>query len=195
MKIGYQPIKKGFQRGRIRVYDNFSRDDGPLNKTETSQAWIITAGTFGVMLNTAGPQTLNASSMAEVVIESGLSDCIITVTFVVVDKIASGATRFSFRHVDNTNEFTFNANDGNYTLAKRVSDVVTVLGSYTYTPTNGDIINIVLRGSLIQIYLNGNSSPIISVTETFNQTATRHGLRVFTGVSTRWDNFKVEALI
>jgi hypothetical protein len=164
------------------VSDSFNRaNSGSLGSADTGQAWSLLAGTFGITSNQASG-TNGVQSHAT--IDAGISDCTVAVDAVVfVPSI--GETGMCFRATDTNNLWITNTTG----LFKRVAGSFTSMGSFAYVA--GDRISAVLSGSSIVMKKNGVT--ILSVTDSFNSTATKHGLRVNsdgTSVS-RWDNFLV----
>ena len=106
----------------------------------------------------------------------------------------------AFRVQDATHFFFLRNNGTNYNL--RLINGVTFtgvgsgssLGTGSVTPANGDTIKITLSGSSINVYVNGSSTPDISVTNANFSGATAHGLACENqggATAYRWDTFRV----
>jgi hypothetical protein len=79
-------------------------------------------------------------------------------------------------------------------LFKFVAGSGTQIGSATVTEVNNDVLKVVLAGDQIEVYQNGVLK-IGPITETHNQTATKHGLfREISGSAItvcRWEDFSI----
>lgn len=175
------------------VYDSFNRPDSPTNMgaADTGQVWNPMNGTWGVVSGLAARSTTSATSTKQMltVVESGLADCEVTV----VNKTVSTENRLAFRCVDPDNHYHVKVQPGKYELRKVVGGTMTSLGNYTYTAVDGDIINVVLNGQSITVFINDVQA--MTVNDSSFLTATKHGLGTYGNVTLeRYDNFKVEAL-
>lgn len=165
--------------GFSTITDSFNRADSTstLGSTDTGQAWTAQAGTWGISSNTA--YTTTASGQVTVVVDAGVSDC--TVQATLTD--ATGSCGLCWRSTD----------DNNYWLVagvlcyKRVAGGFTSMGS-TGGFSNGDVITVVVSGNNHTIKRNGTT--VLSFTDSFNATATKHGLRAQTNTS-RFDSFSI----
>jgi hypothetical protein len=175
---------------KVIVFDSFNRANNAnsLGNADTGQAWQPLQGTWGIDNNAA--YTTNTSGFARAVIDSGLSNCIVSCTLSTLS--ADGTTRFIFRQLGINNELYIGVVATGYEIDKRVTGSPTLLGSYSITPKSGDRLQVTLNGSNIKVYLN--DILIFNVTETFNQNQTKHGLCVYNSSAARYDNFKVEAI-
>lgn len=164
----------------VTITDSFNRADSAttLGNTDTGQPWSILtpATTFGISSNKAYIITGNAQRHA--VVDAAVSDCTVTVT-------VSGDTDtgMCFRATDTDNLWITNGAN----LFKRVATNFTSMGTFAYT--TGDTISAVLSGT--SIILKKNGSTLLSLTDSFNQTATKHGLRNFNSLASRWDDFSI----
>jgi chitodextrinase len=172
----------------LTVSDSFNRVDSStsLGVSDTGQTWTALTGTWGISSNQA---YLAAGTGGIAVIDSGKSDATIQVKNAV---ITATNMRFVFRLTDSNNYYIVQTDTGNvYKLYKNVAGTFTSLGTSTgITPANGDVLKVVTNGSSITVYVNG--SQIITATDTFNQTATKHGIahNALNPIS-RWDDFSV----
>jgi hypothetical protein len=176
------------------ISDTFTRDDSTttLDKADTGQIWVQPQGVWGVFGNQAYLSTSSEPSVA--VIESEIANCKVSC---ILPAIPLGeAPGLVARYVDTSNylRISITVGTGMLYLSKRVAGTLTTLGTYTHDWITGDTIGFVLNGASVQATLNGNV--VITVMETACQTATKHGLAKGGGIlaTTRWDNFKVEAL-
>jgi hypothetical protein len=173
--------------------DSFNRVDSGVSlgtPDDAGSAWVALSGTWGISTN-RGAALGTADGLHHVAyLESNLSDAVVSVTFPVITSTAG----FAFRISDNNNYLFFQVDSASRNLVKRAAGAFTQIGGpVAGTTANGDVFMARLQGSLITIYQNG--LPILSVTETFNQTATKHGLKTFTGDSSLYDDFTVASTL
>lgn len=176
------------------VYDSFNRADNALTlgNADTGQAWTAVKGTWGISGNLAAVIVSNTEGTRAnlALIESGICDGIIEVT------VPGNQTvpKLIFRHLDESNEWMlYNTSASNtYQLSKRVAGTLTQQADTGVLPVNGDIIKIMYKGSTIMVYINGVLRASVIDTDLMNDT--KCGLGNTSGISTRWDNFKLEAI-
>jgi hypothetical protein len=127
------------------------------------------------------------------VVSSGIADCDIHVTFYNPDATwSAGSAGLTFRDSDNNNLYLLTLSPTGLTLTKKATGTSTTIGSYSFTPTTRTEykIAVVLRGNTIKCYIDGIER--ISVNDSFNATATLHGLRS-SSATVVLDDFTVEA--
>jgi hypothetical protein len=170
---------------KVIALDSFNRANAPtLGNAETGQTWQSLSGTLKIVSN----QVVATSVSKDIsVIDTGLSDCIVS------DTMVSRCGGVVFRAVDVNNCLYVLSNEVNYNLYKVKNGAITSLGIYkqgveTY---NNDKILVKLNGTAIQVYMNGTI--IFDVTESDFVTATKHGVCVYYQVGAV-DDFKVEAI-
>jgi hypothetical protein len=153
-------------------YDSFTGRLGDLNGRTVdvgSGSWASTAGAWNVTNQFGGvvlPKQVGIANAARV---SSVSDIQIGVTF--FNPTSAGNQAILFRYSDTSN----------YWYATRASVVKVAAGvsTYTYHSTafsDGDRMTVKLSGSSIIVLRNG--SQVNSVTDSFNSTASTHGLAV-----------------
>jgi hypothetical protein len=149
------------------VTDSFNRADGPIGTADSGQVWQQAGGAAAIAGNKGVP-TVN-----QVFIDTGQSDVTIQMTMGNRD-VVNGSTRIVARYVD-TNNYLFWGESGSsvYALVRKQAGLFNTITTTAITPVNGDVLKLVLTGSTLQGYRNG--SLIATGTETFQQTATRHG--------------------
>ena len=159
---------------KVIAYDNFDRSDGPLGNAVTGQTWESPVPGIEIVGGLAANPTGSSNVLS--VVETGLSDCIITVKIAVVKP----GTRIAFRTSTASNFYTFQTENGHYRLYKFVNGSATMIGNNNlYSPNATDeILRVVLKGSSIKCYANGNL--IFDVVDDFNKGATKHGIRIST---------------
>lgn len=167
------------------VLDTFTRANNAssLGSAETGQAWTAHVGTWGVGSEMA---LVGATANALATVPAGVSDGLVRVTIATV----GADPGLCFRYSDASNHWRFVYTSGGWFLQKRVAGSLTTVGTGSASRAAGDVMEIEARGSLIIARLNGGQ--LASVTDTFNQSATRHGLATAAASSaSRWDNFRV----
>lgn len=177
-----------FSSKRILVYDSFNRADNAttLGNADTGQAWTALAGTFGI----SGNQAYVASHVGadRAVLNANAFDYALTVQF----SIAAALQRLIFRNSDINNEWFVEGGASAYTLVKRVAGTTTTQGTYNVGVQSNDQLLVVCRGSVITLYVNGISA--ITVTDSFNASATNVGIGKSTVTACTWENLVVEAM-
>jgi hypothetical protein len=170
----------------IIVYDSFDRSNSTttMGDADTGQTWVPNNGTWGIVSNLA--YEVSGTAQATTVVDSGASNCEIEVVLTTIG-IGSEAN-LCFRSTDNNNHFVGNST----TLFRKQSGSFTSLGTFSTAFGNGNVMKVVLNGTSIEVFRNGSS--VLSVTSSFNQTATKHGLRTNGSNSARWNDFYVREL-
>lgn len=165
------------------VTDTFNRADNAssMGNADTGQMWVPNSGTWGISANRAY-ETGVAGVQATTVVDSGMSDCYVEVTLTTFDD-----TGLCFRSTDDNNYFLTNGS----TLFRKQGGVYGGIGGIGGI-LSGDVLKVELNGSSIKVYVNGSLA--LSVTDTFNQTATKHGLRKNGTDVARFDDFSVVPL-
>lgn len=171
---------------RAVVRDSFNRADNSVTpgNADSGQAWVTQgASVFGIQSN-----QLKSGSAASgyAYIDSGLSDCEVTIKYVTMFT----AQRLLLRWVDVNNEVYLDTSTSTAGLTKRVAGTTTSLGSFPMAA--GDTVRVVMAGSSIKVYLNGVLKQ--SITETFNQTATKQGVKTSPAFGSIYDDFSVTTL-
>lgn len=166
--------------GTVVVSDTFDRvDSTSLGTAETGQTWQNLSGVWGISGNQAYLTANNSTGTA--LVDAGTADCQIQVTY--AGTFAS-SVKVVARCSDINNQIVFNA-DG--TISRIQAGTWTLLGTTTI-PKSGDIIKMTLKGNDITVQVN-DSEPL-TVTDSFNNTVTKHGFRAGTSAQ-RFDNFKI----
>lgn len=170
------------------VTDSFNRANSAvaLGNADTGQTWSALGGTWGISANQAYFVTGGTTNSLYAVVDSGLADTTVQVTIAVTD--VTEEPRVVFRAVDVNNLWIVSTSGVVY---KRVAGSYTSAATFTHTFVNGDIVSVVLLGNSITAKVNGTT--VATVTDSFNATATKHGigqLLLNTNV-TRFDDFSV----
>lgn len=160
------------------VYDTFTDTNGTLlpnhvpEKAPAGSSWANIVGTaFSIQSNKA---ICNGGNDVTVDIAASISDCTITVSDLIIGAFNGIAARLT----NGTNLFcaTYYTALQRWEL-NRLEAAYNLIGSYSEARSAGDSIDplqMVLSGSSISVLVNGVSR--IAVTDTFNQTAKKHGL-------------------
>lgn len=198
MSIGiYLGMNLGMGSGGITgtktiVLDTFNRSNSAttLGNTDTGQIWNVLRGMWGIQNNTAYLVTV-VDGTDTAVIQSGVSDCKVTMKIGLVMATGGQVMRLVARCSNLSNMLAVVITTTSFILYRKVADVFTSIGTYAAAPLTGDTVTLDLSGSTIKMLVNGVER--INVTETFNQTATSHGIST-NSLEPRFDDFKVEAL-
>lgn len=189
MIIG-SPLKLQVNNYKTIVYDSFNRADGiSLGNADSGQVWNILSGVWGISNNQAYCYSSTGVNRTE--IDSKSSDCVISATYKVIDS-ANNSPRLIFRATDASNEYVITPCNTYYTLNKRVNGSLSIIATMYVSCVNEDIVKVICNGNVIKVYINDTLAT--TVTDTFNQTATKCGLFTYQSISSRIDNFKVESL-
>lgn len=177
----------------VVVNDDFNRaNNTTLGNAITGQTWTTVNNNFKILSNKA---CLKSDSQDYAVIDSTKSNCLITCKLGSLGAYFARNLKIVFRYVDQNNHYwitPFDLSGMNYSLYKRVNGVDTSLFGTTYPYATGDVIDITLNGTSIQI--NKNGSPIITTTLPNDfLTATKHGMYLYSSYES-FDEFKVTTL-
>jgi hypothetical protein len=179
------------------VFDDFTRSDSTTQLGTASgsgQLWGIMSGTWGISSNQAYLATFTPSGANDVAyVEANTPNVTIQVKLSTIDSV--GGPGLAIRIVDKDNCFTTNST-GFY---KREAGANTQLRAFSSTFVSGDTMRIVLNGSTISFYRQAGSIGSFvevgaSITSTFNQTATKHGIRGRSVSTGRIDDFVIWAV-
>jgi hypothetical protein len=175
--------------GVVLVSDDFNRADSTtaIGTATTGQTWTALNGTWGISSNQAY-LTANVGG-AIAVVDSGQANCEVEVVY----SITNVQSKVICRASTLSNYIVFNS-DG--TLSKVVNGSFTTLGTMSPAPSlaSGDIIKITLNGNNITAKVNdGAKGSVLTVTDTFNNTITKHGIGA-ANTTSRFDNFKITTI-
>ena len=175
--------------------DNFNRSDtgsphalgtpsdagGNWSQHGTSE-WGIVSNTA---YNVGGGIDQSAS------LESSAADVEVEVTLT-ASPSSGGANGVCVRLTDGSNYYAayWYIDDGNLYLDRYEAASYTNLGIYDTTMAPGDIIKVITSGTTIEVYLN-DVLRITATSQTFNQSATRHGLYAYDSAAGRYDDFSI----
>lgn len=171
--------------------DDFNRADSAVSlgtPSDGGSAWVAYAGTWGINTNRGYLATVTSQSVAA--LESSVSDIDVQVTAAVNGADYGIVGRLS----DNNNYLMGIAGTAtNWRLYKRVAGAFTQIGSTGgFSPANGDVLKLTFNGSSLNFLVNGVSQ--VSTTDSFNLTATKHGIRASSDIVVRFDDFSIVGL-
>lgn len=177
--------------------DDFNRADSAtsLGTSSSGHVWVPLGGTtWGISSNKA----YLPSASTQTVAYCEANDADVTIEVVLSKSDATNNLNrmgISFRLTDDSNYlYAYFLSSTSLRLFKKVTGAGTQLGLATVTETSGDGLKVIANGDQIEVYHNGVLK-IGPITESFNQTATKHGLFHETGGSLgtvcRWDDFSV----
>jgi hypothetical protein len=171
--------------------DNFNRADSSTLGTpsDSGSDWVSALGggaSFGIAGNQA-KETFDGGVAADY-LECGSADGEVQVTLTVFGDQMGVCGRLT----DGANFFWVRVYSGaGLDLYRREASANNNIGSYGYTPANGDVIKLVMSGNSLSVYLNGTLR-IGPVTDAFNNTATKHGMfasGTWIADTARWEDF------
>jgi len=163
------PFTYSWPGGGGTVYSVSSSLAGRTTDDEQS-VWNVPDGGFtvgGFEGGSVWPANPSARSLALV---TGPANTNLGITFR-APPLAGNSHGLVFRYSDDTDYWRA----GSATLRKKVSGVWTTVATYSTPCAPNDRLQVVLNGSSITVYRNGNNQ-VASVTDAFNDTATRHGI-------------------
>lgn len=171
------------------VSDSFSRDDSltSLGNADSGHIWVPNSGTWGIDANQG--RLVSATPQATAVVDSGVADCTISVMF---PEVAGQSVGLCFRSTDDNNHFVTEVAAAGVGIYRKQAGAFTGIADWATITSAGDVFEIVLSGSSITAKLNG--TVLAQVSDAFNATATRHGLRSNNSPAARFDDFKVDSL-
>lgn len=178
--------------------DSFTRADSTtsLGVADTGHVWVPFTGTvWGISSNKAYIQN-SSGSQTIVYIETGEADVTIEVTL--NNNTGSNSINrmgIAFRISDENNYlFAYFLGTNSLRIFKVVAGSGTQIGTATVTFANNSVLKVVLSGTSIAAYQN-NVLKVGPITESFNQTATKHGIMWEAGgrpiTECRWDDFSI----
>lgn len=164
----------------VYFVDAFERAD---SATTMGTDWTVESGTWGISSLKAYCAT--SGSNVTVYRDLGVADCTLSWDATLPTGADSGVW---FRKTDASNAWLVATNPAaSITLFKMQAGSFTSVATGPIA-TTGDHYDVITVGSSIIVKRNG--SAIITTTQTFNQTATKVGLRSNSDTVSRWDNFK-----
>jgi hypothetical protein len=174
--------------------DDFNRADNATSigsPSDGGSAWVDLDAAFGHFMGISSNQGYNpAGGTGRCYLESSEADAEVEVTITTRANTGDGSVNgVMARITDRENFLEWVANFGNsHTLRKRVANADTTLDTASAAYADGDVFKIVVNGTSIECFLDGVS--IMTATDSFNQTATKHGVTM-QGSTGRFDDFSI----
>lgn len=190
--------RKAVAGSGLPVTDDFNRADSTttLGTSTSGHVWVpFTSTVWGIssnkayIQNSAGPQTI-------AYVESGAGDVTIEATVHKTDATNSiNRMGVAFRVSDEDNYlFAYFVGTNALRIHKVVAGSGSQIGTGTVTFANNSVLKVVLSGTSIEAFQNGVSK-VGPITESFNQTATKHGIMWEAGGQAitvcRWEDFSI----
>lgn len=167
--------------------DNFDRADTTNNIGTPSDAasdWVQNSGTWGISSNAGYASVVSGITIAT--LESGLSNVVVQITFSTLGGNQEHGVIGRLTDIDNC--IIFYKLSKAVILTKRVAGDQFDLAVGTVTVVNGDVLTLTLNETAITGYVNGVA--MVSSNDSFNQTATKHGIKAG-NTAARFDNFSI----
>lgn len=172
--------------GGALVQDSFDRANGAIGTADSGQTWSVLSGNWTVESNKA--RNTFGGTQSFCVIDAGIADCTLEVT---VSGTLNSGGGIAFRFTDANNGLFIEIANGSQTVIYKLQGGgFTQLSIISMSWAAGDVMTVVLSGTSITLKKNGVVAG--STTSSFNQTATKHGLRDF-GAVIRFDDFSCAA--
>ena len=160
------------------VHATFSgpEDQPALPRTDTGQNWQVFSGAWGVLHHRAYNARNSALSKSGdgndvAVVNAGVADCNVRAT---LSGTVANPTGLAFRASDAQNFFFVRAGTDSIEVFRKTAGNYIRLAKVSSGVADGDTLEVELRGNSIVIRVNGAER--VSLIDSFNQRATRHGL-------------------
>ena len=183
--------------GTLGFSDTFSRPNSTqLGFTESPRRpWVQLPGTSyleSIAAGQAGISRATGAGHAAIGVDAGTADGALEATISTIG-VTSAQQGLMFRGTDVNNFWRLSrASVAHYELRKHVGGAVTTLHTTTgITPTEGDVLRVVLDGPSISCFINGQH--IHDASDDFNVDATVHGFYNNATTDNRFDNISFTA--
>jgi hypothetical protein len=166
--------------------DSFARGDTTNNigsPSDGGSAWVQQAGVWGISSEQAYESSGDVQCVAT--LESSVANVDVQATASTVSGQAGLIARFS----STTSYILLVVESSGFTLYRRDGGGFNSIGTWSGTVSSGDDIKLTCDGTSVKAYHEGVER--ISVTESHNQTETKHGIRAHGAVNWRWDDFSI----
>jgi hypothetical protein len=156
------------------VYASFFAPDSPntLVRADTGQPWTALVGTWGTRRYQAYLSASSGDGNCATVLDAGIADANISVQL--NDVNGASAKGIVFRATDANNFFFARGFETNIQVFRKKAGALVQLGAYAGGIAEGDVLAVELFGPRIIVKQNGITR--LTLTDTFQQKATRHGL-------------------
>lgn len=168
-----------------KITDTFVRanNTATMGRTSSGHLWTALSGAWGITSN-AGYLVVAGADHRSLATTTVIADGRISMTV----NAPTGA-RLAFRFTDKDNGYYVEAQANQYVLERVVAGVITTIGTYSVTPKSGDQVMASLANASISIFVNGAIA--INVSQSFNQTATLHGIGATDTSIAQWSAFSI----
>lgn len=178
------------------VYDTFDRPDtaASLSKAQTNQAWAVVGAPWAIESGQARVAKADAGKRSVAVVDAGIADGVVQVTFAKV--VAGGGLVFRFKDPGDFFAFTAAPKFGTWNLQKTSGGTITNLGNVGIIgATDGTTISVRFVGDQITVTVNGVDQR--AYVDGDLTTETRVGLLgvADNALAGRWDNFVTSSVI
>ncbi|RYG90120.1 MAG: hypothetical protein EON59_00640 [Alphaproteobacteria bacterium] len=172
------------------IYDDCNRADSTTTpgSADSGAAWIVASGVWGISGNKL--YRVSGTGTNNVIFQNpGKADVILQAKFDVV----TASSGLMLRATDISNGFTTNATG----LFRREAGSNIDRGTFSQTFVSGDSMRIRAVGDTIKVYRQAASTGawvnVLTATDSFNNTATLHGVRVSSTLASdaRFDVFRI----
>lgn len=165
----------------ITAYDTFTDTNGVLlpahdpDKAPSGATWAVARGTIGIQSNAAQPSAV-VSNLAVALLDVGLADC--TLVGVFNTSVIGSYLGFMVRATDADNGIAIAVTNGSLGVYKRDGGAVTPLQTKAWTQFASVSVALVvtLSGATITAQVEATPATLISISNSFHQTTTQHGL-------------------
>ncbi len=174
--------------------DTFNRADNTTSlgvPSDAGSAWVVNNGVvFGISSNAA--YLAASSSQATAYLETGVNNVDVQVTLTKAGVDAG----ILVRGTNNWNYLVVTAGSSSgYHVYKRVNSTFIQIASYGPNAADNDVVRFRATSSnVLTLFVNGVTSATGVTTDSFNSSATQHGLRANSDIVSRFDNFSVSSL-
>jgi hypothetical protein len=156
------------------VYASFFAPDdaATLARADTGQSWTPLVGTWGTRRYQAYMSAPSGDGNCAATLDAGVADANISVQ---LNDVNGGGTQgVVFRATDADNFLFARGFNTNIQVFKKQAGALVQLASYAGGIAEGDVLAVELLGPVIKVKQNGIVR--LTLTDSFNQAATRHGL-------------------
>jgi hypothetical protein len=184
------------------AFDDFNRaDSATLGSTSVgAKPWTATPGSSSTPRITNNRMINDQSTMRRAIIDAGEANYRLTATIGLFAATVAGQELGIMARCTNFDSYVYlctriNTSTQGLVLLKLVGSTFTTLGSAPgVIPVVGDVLSLDVQGNDFKVYRNGNTTPVITATESVLTTG-KPGLLIGGSGTTNtsgWDDFKIE---
>lgn len=158
----------------------------PTNTPAVS--WVVHTGSFDIQSNRANSAN---TTTGHATVDSGAAN--VTITSIINGVGGGSGIYVTFRFTDVDNKwFLYIVPTSAWSLYKRVAGTNTLVQSGIAPGVGDRTITVVCNGNSISCKWDATNE--LATTDSFNATATKHGIMYDTSTGNRWDNFQVDEI-